>query len=78
MEDKIKSDNNIDIFENNQEDKKDKNNINVDNNSNNFIINNESIEKKSDNKKDDIIFNPVNIDDDDGVDDFDNLEEFVI
>ena len=40
---------------------------------------NESVEKISE-KKDDLLFNPINIDDDDkdGVDDFDNLEEFII
>ena len=39
----------------------------------------ESEEKMSD-KKDDMLFNPINIDDDekDGVDDFENLEEFII
>ena len=75
LEEKIKPNNIINIFEDNN--KKDNNN-NKDNNTN-TNNKNESIEKSGD-KKEDLLFNPINIDDDekDGVDDFDNLEEFII
>ena len=76
LEEKIKPNNIINIFEDNN--KKDNNNNNIDNNTN-TNNKNESIEKSGD-KKEDLLFNPINIDDDekDGVDDFDNLEEFII
>ena len=76
LEEKIKPNNIINIFEDNN--KKDNNNNNIDNNTN-TNNKNESIEKSGD-KKEDLLFNPINIDEDekDGVDDFDNLEEFII
>ena len=77
LEEKIKPNNIINIFEDNN--KKDNNNNNNKDNNTNTNNKNESIEKSGD-KKEDLLFNPINIDDDekDGVDDFDNLEEFII
>ena len=78
-DEKKKPDNNINIFEDNNKKNIEIKNLKDNNNNTNTNNKNESIEKKSD-KKDDLLFNPINIDDDekDGVDDFDNLEEFII
>ena len=44
-----------------------------------IVFNPVNLEEDNKKKEDDLMFNPVNIDDDkDGVDDFDNLEEFII